>query len=629
MARIRSRPNSTGDTPLLAASGLVIEKPGESPGSPEEVAAAVRFLLDLGADPTTVDADGNTALHGAAIWGSNDAVEMLVKAGAKLDVKNKRGLTPWRIAEGAVFEDAVLAQPHTAALLRRLMEERGLESRVVPAHKIRLIPGGPRDERKASLRWCGFGLCVLVMVMTLCWPAMAAAQLGTGTINGIVQDSSGAVIPGATVSLLNPGVVGGNQETDADERGAYQFVRLVPSATYSVRAELAGFRPAIRQNVVINADVNVRVDLTMEVGGLTDEVTVSGEVQLLDTASAQNQQVISREVLDTLPTGNDLWSIGRIVPSVLVQAYDVGGNNSFNNQTLSAHGSGGDENKYMMDGMDVSHGSGAGSSSVSYFDTYMFTEVNFGMGNNSAEWAQGGVVYNMISKTGTNDFQGSFRIMATNSSLQSNNLSPEMQARILEGVPPRVLAVSPNPRNGIEKIVDSGLSLSGPIVRNRLWFTTTGKLNPLTRREAGQLRGRRHPDDRQQPDAQCVVQSLTAGEPEQPVALHPQLEPQGRDELPAGERNRLGVRRETRHRGARSADQGHSAAMDHDPAVERGVRHRRKLPLWAVSEPAESGGEAGRHSAVRFGDLNFHRGSLRAIPITFPPSRCSSPAWPT
>jgi uncharacterized protein len=121
------RSNATGDTPLLAASGLVIEKPGESPGNPDECAAAVKFLLDLGADATTVDNDGNTALHGAAVWGSNDAVEMLVKAGARLDVKNKRGLTAWRIAEGAVFEDAVLAQPQTAALLRRLMEERGLK----------------------------------------------------------------------------------------------------------------------------------------------------------------------------------------------------------------------------------------------------------------------------------------------------------------------------------------------------------------------------------------------------------------------------------------------------------------------------------------------------------------------
>jgi ankyrin repeat protein len=120
-------PNSSGDTPLLAASGLVIEKPGESPGTPEEVAAAVKFCLEHGADATTVDDEGNTALHGVAVWGSNAAVEMLVAAGARLDAKNDKDQTPWRIAEGAVFEDAVLAQPQTAALLRRLMEERGLK----------------------------------------------------------------------------------------------------------------------------------------------------------------------------------------------------------------------------------------------------------------------------------------------------------------------------------------------------------------------------------------------------------------------------------------------------------------------------------------------------------------------
>jgi uncharacterized protein len=120
-------PNTSGDTPLLAASGLGIEKPGESPGLPEEVDQAVKLCLELGADATTIDAAGNTALHGVAVWGANGAVEALVAAGAKLDVKNKKGQTPWRIAEGAQFEDAVLAQPRTAALLRRLLEERGLK----------------------------------------------------------------------------------------------------------------------------------------------------------------------------------------------------------------------------------------------------------------------------------------------------------------------------------------------------------------------------------------------------------------------------------------------------------------------------------------------------------------------
>src|SRR5687768_10082799 len=200
------------------------------------------------------------------------------------------------------------------------------------------------NPKRVSARRSFPGVCALLVVLIL--PAPALAQLGTGTINGIVTDGSGGRLPGVPVVLSNPGVLGGNQETTTNERGTYQFVRLVPNATYSVRAELAGFRAAARSNIVVNADVNVRVDLSLEVGALTETATVSGAVQLLDTASVVNQQVLSREILDTLPTGNDLWSIGRIVPGVLVQEYDVGGDNSFHNQTLSVHGSGADENKY-------------------------------------------------------------------------------------------------------------------------------------------------------------------------------------------------------------------------------------------------------------------------------------------
>ena len=324
---------------------------------------------------------------------------------------------------------------------------------------------------------------VVLFCVILSMPAMA--QLGTGTITGTTQDTSGAVIPGVTVTLSNPGVIGGNQEAVTDERGFYQFIRLVPSTTYSVRAELAGFRAAGRNNLVINADVNVRVDLTLEVGQLSDQVTVTGEAPLLDTTAVLNQQVMTREVLDTLPTGNDLWSIGQMIPGVVMQTYDVGGSNSASNQALTSHGSGTNEQKYMIDGMDTSSGNNNGASSVSYYDTYMFEEINYRVGNNSAEMAQGGVIMNMITKTGTNQFRGSYRFVGTNSSLQSNNISPELNAQLQAGVSPRVLAVTPNPRNGITELFETGLSLSGPILRDKLWFTTTGKLNPISQIRIG------------------------------------------------------------------------------------------------------------------------------------------------
>ena len=76
----------------------------------------------------------------------------------------------------------------------------------------------------------------------------------------------------------------------------FQFIRLVPGS-YAVRAELPGFRPAVSENVVVNADSTARVDLRLEPGNVTDSITVTAETPLLDTASTFNQTKIS----DTSP----------------------------------------------------------------------------------------------------------------------------------------------------------------------------------------------------------------------------------------------------------------------------------------------------------------------------------------
>ena len=100
-----------------------------------------------------------------------------------------------------------------------------------------------------------------------------------GAISGTIQDATGAVIPGANVTLSNPGTIGGNQQAVTDERGIYQFTRLVPSSTYSVKAELPGFRTVVRQNIVVNADVTVRVD---RVGTADSEQTANRPGSMVD-----------------------------------------------------------------------------------------------------------------------------------------------------------------------------------------------------------------------------------------------------------------------------------------------------------------------------------------------------------
>jgi ankyrin repeat protein len=120
--------NVDGDTPLMVTAGVGVYSQGESPGEPEESAEAVKLLLDLGAPVNDRDKNNETALHGPAWRGSNEAVTLLVNAGAKLDARNNRGWLPLTIADGVYYNARVMMNLHTAKLLRELMEARGMDA---------------------------------------------------------------------------------------------------------------------------------------------------------------------------------------------------------------------------------------------------------------------------------------------------------------------------------------------------------------------------------------------------------------------------------------------------------------------------------------------------------------------
>jgi ankyrin repeat protein len=115
-----------GASALMVAAGVGMWAPGESPGTAEESAEGVKQLIALGLDVNAIDKNGDTALHGAALRGADATIKLLVEAGARLDVTNKLGHTPWRVAEGIFASNTFKRNPQTAALLRELMEQRGV-----------------------------------------------------------------------------------------------------------------------------------------------------------------------------------------------------------------------------------------------------------------------------------------------------------------------------------------------------------------------------------------------------------------------------------------------------------------------------------------------------------------------
>lgn len=300
----------------------------------------------------------------------------------------------------------------------------------------------------------------------------AEAQ-GLGAIAGIVDDVSGAVLPGVTVSLTSvAGSIGGNQQTVTDSRGAYQFPRLVPGA-YAVKAELPGFKTTVQENVAVSADVTARVDIRLELGQVSENIVVSGEAPLLDTSSALNQTVLSRDLLNTLPVRSDVWAIARVIPSVIVNKLDVGGSESFLQSTTTVHGSS-NENAYMVDGMEMSSTIGVGLAML-YLDPFAFQETNYQTGNGSAERSKGGVIFNMVTKSGTNALHGGYMFSGANHGMGSANYSAQLRAQLLAAVPAKVLAANPNlvPGSDIQDIFDHGAWLGGPVLRDRLWFSVS------------------------------------------------------------------------------------------------------------------------------------------------------------
>ena len=132
---------------------------------------------------------------------------------------------------------------------------------------------------------------VLCLILVAGWrPTSTFAQFDAATVLGAVRDSSGAVVPGATVTLKNAatGIVA---TAVTDEHGDYQFLN-VRIGTYSVRAELQGFSVAEAENFSVTVNARQRVDLTLKIGSVGETIVVTGAAKLLETESSDRGQVI-------------------------------------------------------------------------------------------------------------------------------------------------------------------------------------------------------------------------------------------------------------------------------------------------------------------------------------------------
>ena len=305
-------------------------------------------------------------------------------------------------------------------------------------------------SRLAAIALLGLGLLCLP-------PPPAAAQAVSGTILGFVKDSTGAVVPGATVTLVNAGT-GFSRTVVTDAAGEYT-APLIPTGTYTVSAEITGFNKLSKTNVLLGVDQKVRIDLALELGAMTEVVEIQAETPLLQTSSSELGTTVVEEQIKTLPlNGRNFVSLTRTVPGVLrgIPGANIDGAGSLAwraSAAFSANGMRPRDNNYMLDGVDNNE---TWLQTVVIFpSTDALSEFKLQTSTYSAEFGKslGGVVSLQI-KSGTNQMHGSVFEFLRNDAFDANNFFLNRAGR-------------PKPALSQHQF---GATLGGPIFKDRTFF---------------------------------------------------------------------------------------------------------------------------------------------------------------
>src|SRR5437762_5647174 len=283
----------------------------------------------------------------------------------------------------------------------------------------------------------------------------AGAVFGQGFqvgLRGSVKDSGG-VIPGVEVTLVNE-QTNINRSTVTNERGEYAFANVEPG-NYGVKAVLQGYKTIDRGGIRIGTQQFLTLDLTLEVGAITESVTVTGQSPLIETANASQGTVLDSAALQTLPSpGRNAFMIGTTVPTVIPT-----GDTQFNRQQdqtnaslLSLGGGPRRGNNYTLDGVPITDLRNRASANPSI---EALEDVKVQVHTYDAEMARtGGGTFNTTAKSGTNNFHGSAFYQTRPISLESNNFFSQK-------------AGLPKPNNPYYL---GGGAVGGPIIKNRTFF---------------------------------------------------------------------------------------------------------------------------------------------------------------
>ena len=303
-------------------------------------------------------------------------------------------------------------------------------------------------------------LLVVLTVLLLVTTATFAQSTTAGSLSGTVTDSSGAALPGVTVELTGSAMQG-TRTAVTDSQGQYRFVNVPPGENYTATVTLAGFAAQSKtvQRVYLGQEGQVNFELRAAVA---EAITVTAESPLVDVSRTTTGVNVTARQFESLPTQRTFQQLTTLAPGVNMEMGASRSNQLGNSPSVGA--SSAPENNYIIDGLsttDARYGTSGTNLTMNFVE-----EVQVMTGGYSAEFGRStGGVFNVITKSGSNEFRGD-----AFGYLSDGSWSSDRTGRFAKGT------------TFASDVVDSqdfGASLGGPIMRDRLWFF--GAINPSNR----------------------------------------------------------------------------------------------------------------------------------------------------
>jgi Carboxypeptidase regulatory-like domain/TonB-dependent Receptor Plug Domain len=287
----------------------------------------------------------------------------------------------------------------------------------------------------------------LAIVLVLLLPAVGQGQTSAGKIIGVVQDSSGGVLPGVSIVIKNLGT-GNSRETLTDDRGQFDVPGLAPGR-YQIDAELQGFRKFSQGPVTVQVNQETRVNATLSVGSVQETLTVTAEGLLVQTSTSVVGKVVDEKQILQLPlSGRNFADLGLLTPGVTTRGQSTSAGTS--TSSFYVHGQRNDANNFLLDG--VSDNSLEGNVLQARPNVDAVQEFKIQTSNFSAEFGRNtGSVVNVVTKSGTNAFTGSGWEFVRSDKFQAKNFFATTEP------PPLTFN-------------QYGGTLGGPVVRNKTFF---------------------------------------------------------------------------------------------------------------------------------------------------------------